>query len=177
VQRSEEKLKWQNAQSVLFFLKKGITPILNWPHLNPTSASPPAPLQGERGVVCHVDVILIGMGGFVIASKMTQAGMGIQMLIGAGNFVIALIMVHDGMGIQMLMDLGSFIIASIMMYGVIGIPMLMNTGSFVVTQHITPLSPWRGAGGQASVGLRVRPVLVLLKSKFPHLDDARWGNG
>ncbi len=65
------------------------------------------------------------MGGFVIASKMTQAGMGIQMLIGAGNFVIALIM----------------------MYGVIGIPMLMNTGSFVVTQHITPLSPWRGAGG------------------------------
>ena len=47
------------------------------------------------------------MGGFVIASIMTQAGMGIQMLIGAGNFVIALIMVHDGMGIQMLMDLGS----------------------------------------------------------------------
>ena len=95
------------------------------------------------------------MGGFVIASKMTQAGMGIQMLIGAGNFVIA----------------------SIMMYGVIGIPMLMNTGGIVVTRHITPLSPWRGAGGEASVGLRVRPVLVLLKSKFPHLDDARWGNG
>ena len=117
------------------------------------------------------------MGGFVIASKMTQAGMGIQMLIGAGNFVIASIMMYDGMGIQMLMDLGSFVIASIMMYGVIGIPMLMNTGSFVVTQHITPLSPWRGAGGEASVGLRVRPVLVLLKSKFPHLDDARWGNG
>ena len=45
------------------------------------------------------------MGGFVIASKMTQADMGIQMLIGAGNFVIALIM----------------------MYGVIGIPMLMNS--------------------------------------------------
>ena len=85
---------------------------------------------------------------------MTQAGMGIQMLIGAGNFVIA----------------------SIMMYGVIGIPMLMNTGSFVVTQHITPLSPWRGAGGEASVGLRVRPVLVLLKSKFPHLALTRWGN-
>ena len=94
------------------------------------------------------------MGGFVIASIMTQAGMGIQMLIGAGNFVIA----------------------SIMMYGVIGIPMLMNTGSFVVTQHITPLSPWRGAGGEASVGLRVRPVLVLLKSKFPHLALTRWGN-
>ena len=94
------------------------------------------------------------MGGFVIASKMTQAGMGIQMLIGAGNFVIALIM----------------------MYGVIGIPMLMNTGSFVVTQHITPLSPWRGAGGEASVGLRVRPVLGLLKSKFPHLASTRWGN-
>ncbi len=70
------------------------------------------------------------MGGFVIASKMTQAGMGIQMLIGAGNFVIA----------------------SLMMYGVIGIPMLMNTGSFVVTQHITPLSPWRGVGGEACVG-------------------------
>ena len=99
-------------------------------HLNPTLATPPTPLQGERGVVCHVDVMLIGMGGFVIASKMTQAGMGIQMLIGAGNFVIA----------------------SLMMYGVIGIPMLMNTGSFVVTQHITPLSPWRGAGGEASVG-------------------------
>ena len=74
-----------------------------------------------------MDVMLIGMGGFVIASNMTQAGMGIQMLIGAGSFVIA----------------------SIMMYGVIGIPMLMNTGSFVVTQHITPLSPWRGAGGEA----------------------------
>ena len=72
-----------------------------------------------------MDVMLIGMGGFVIASKMTQAGMGIQMLIGAGNFVIA----------------------SIMMYGVIGIPMLMNTGGIVVTRHITPLSPWRGAGG------------------------------
>ena len=86
---------------------------------------------------------------------MIQAGMGIQMLIGAGNFVIALIM----------------------MYGVIGIPMLMNTSGIVVTRHITPLSPWRGAGGEASVGLRVRPVLVLLKSKFPHLDDARWGNG
>ena len=95
------------------------------------------------------------MGGFVIASKMTQAGMDIQMLIGAGNFVIA----------------------SLMMYGVIGIPMLMNTGSFVVTQHITPLSPWRGAGGEASVGLRVRPVLVLLRSKFPHLASTRWGNG
>ena len=65
------------------------------------------------------------MGGFVIASKMIQAGMGIQMLIGAGNFVIALIM----------------------MYGVIGIPMLMNTSGIVVTRHITPLSPWRGAGG------------------------------
>jgi len=155
VQRSEEKLKWQNAQSVLFFLEKGITSTLNWPHLNPTSASPPAPLQGERGVVCHVDVMLIGMGGFVIASKMTQAGMDIQMLIGAGNFVIA----------------------SLMMYGVIGIPMLMNTGSFVVTQHITPLSPWRGAGGEASVGVRVRPVLVLLRSKFPHLASTRWGNG
>ena len=116
------------------------------------------------------------MGGFVIASKMTQAGMGIQMLIGTGNFVIALIMMYGGMGIQMLMDLGSFVIASIMMYGVIGIPMLMNTGSFVVTQHITPLSPWRGAGGEASVGLRVRPVLGLLKSKFPHLASTRWGN-
>ena len=88
------------------------------------------------------------MGGFVIASNMTQAGMGIQMLIGAGNFVIALIM----------------------MYGVIGIPMLMNTGSFVVTQHIIPLSKGRGVGG-------VRPVLVLLKSKFPHLALTRWGNG
>jgi len=98
------------------------------------------------------------------------------MLIGMGGFVIALIMVHDGMGIQMLMDLGSFVIALIMMYGVIGIPMLMNTGSIVVTRHITPLSPWRGAGGEACVGLRVRPVLGLLKSKFPHLASTRWGN-
>ena len=73
------------------------------------------------------------------------------------------------MGIQMLIGAGSFVIASIMMYGVIGIPMLMNTGSFVVTLHITPLSPWRGVG--------VRPVLVLLKSKFPHLASTRWGNG
>ena len=117
------------------------------------------------------------MGGFVIASIMMHGGIDKQMLIGPGSFVIALIMVHDGMGIQMLMDLGSFVIASIMMYGVIGIPMLMNTGSFVVTQHITPLSPWRGVGGEASVGLRVRPVLVLLKSKFPHLASTRWGNG
>ena len=121
--------------------------------------------------------MLIGAGNFVIALIMVHDGMGIQMLMDLGSFVIASIMVHDGMGIQMLMDLGSFIIASIMMYGVIGIPMLMNTGSFVVTQHITPLSPWRGAGGEASVGLRVRPVLVLLKSKFPHLASTRWGNG
>ena len=52
------------------------------------------------------------------------------MLVGAGSFVIALIMMHDGMGI----------------------PMLMNTGGIVVTRHITPLSPWRGAGGEAGVG-------------------------
>ena len=70
------------------------------------------------------------MGGFVIASKMMHGGIDKRMLIGAGCFVIA----------------------SIMMYGVIGIPMLMNTGSFVVTQHITPLSPWRGVGGEACVG-------------------------
>ena len=56
------------------------------------------------------------------------------------------------MGIQMLIGAGNFVIASLMMYGVIGIPMLMNTGSFVVTQHITPLSPWRGVGGEACVG-------------------------
>ena len=86
-------------------------------------------------------------------------------------------MMHGGIDKRMLIGAGCFVIASIMMYGVIGIPMLMNTGSFVVTQHITPLSPWRGVEGEASVGLRVRPVLVLLKSKFPHLDDARWGNG
>ena len=100
------------------------------PHLNPTSASPPAPLQGERGVVCHVDVMPIGMCRFVIALIMMHGGIDKQMLIGAGRFVIALIM----------------------MYGCIGIPMLMNTGSIVVTRHITPLSPWRGGGGEASVG-------------------------
>ena len=61
-------------------------------------------------------------------------------------------MMHGGIDKQMLIGAGRFVIALIMMYGVIGIPMLMNTGSFVVTQHITPLSPWRGAGGEACVG-------------------------
>ena len=68
------------------------------------------------------------------------------------RFVIALIMMHGGIDKQMLIGAGCFVIALIMMYGVIGIPMLMNTGSIVVTRHITPLSPWRGAGGEAGVG-------------------------
>ena len=75
-----------------------------------------------------------------------------QMLMGMGNLVVALIMMWPGIDKQMLIGAGRFVIALIMMYGCIGIPMLMNTGSFVVTQHITPLSPWRGAGGEASVG-------------------------
>ena len=71
----------------------------------PQLASPPTPLQGERGVKCLVGAWLLCLFGFVIA-----------LLLLLFPLVVAL---------------------HILLF------------SFVVALHITPLSPWRGVGGEA----------------------------
>ena len=126
------------------------TPPYNWPHTTLQPASPPTPLQGERGVVC-----------FVVTAVRCLSSAHATLQLASHHPTTGLTPNPSPRGEGSSMLLQRILLGAYPTFGLTSIPRKRRGSNkpcfiamhIVFARHTTPLSPWRGVGGEA--GCRV----------------------
>ena len=122
-------------------------PPYNWPHTTQQPASPPTPLQGERGVVC-----------FVVTAVRCLSSAHATLQLASHHPTTSLTPNPSPRGEGSSMLLQRILLGAYPQHSASPPSHAKRRGSnkpcfiamhILFARHITPLSPWRGAGGEA----------------------------